>query len=310
MYREIFQPYELTQNQVQIPRGASFSQINGILAKKKIVKSPRLFHYYARFQNAMTSLQAGHYTLPHEVSLAEILAILQEGSKDYIRVTIPEGKNIFEIGNILENHRLISESSLFIKEARKKPDESLGLPQDAQTLEGYLYPETYYFSPKTSVSEIIYTMILTFQEKTQGIARRKNNLSWHEIITLASIVEKETGVAKERPRIAGVFHNRLKKRMKLQSDPTTIYGIFERFDGNLRRKDLRENTPYNTYRIPRLPPGPICNPGIKAIQSILKPEKHSYLYFVSKNNGTHVFSKTYKEHKKAVNFYQKRRGRN
>jgi len=123
------------------------------------------------------------------------------------------------------------------------------------------------------------------------------NLKKNEVITLASVVEKETGAAWERPKIAGVFLNRLKKRMRLQSDPTTIYGIYEGFNGNLRKRHLLEMTPYNTYKIPALPIGPIANPGTEAIKAVLRPDSHSYLYFVSKNDGTHVFSKTYKDQK-------------
>ena len=141
---------------------------------------------------------------------------------------------------------------------------------------------------------------------TKNIRNINSNLTWHQIITLASIVEKETGVASERGVIAGVFYNRLKKRMRLQSDPTTIYGIFPTFDGNLRKKDLLQHTPYNTYKIKGLPPGPIANPGLDAINAAISPDRHTYLYFVSKNNGTHIFSKNYKDHRKAVNYYQKR----
>lgn len=125
------------------------------------------------------------------------------------------------------------------------------------------------------------------------------------MIVLASIVEKETGAKVERPTIAGVFHNRLNKRMRLQSDPTTIYGIWERYKGNIRKSDLLEETPYNTYKIPSLPVGPICNPSLEAIKAVIKPEEHNYLFFVSKNDGTHVFTEKYSDHNSAVNEFQK-----
>ena len=129
-------------------------------------------------------------------------------------------------------------------------------------------------------------------------------LDLHSIVILASIVEKETGAKQERPTIAGVFHNRLKKRMRLQSDPTTIYGMYENYRGNLRKEHLLKKTPYNTYKISGLPKGPISNPGIKSIEAALSPTNHSYLYFVSKNDGTHIFTKTYKDHLKAVKKWQ------
>lgn len=312
LYQQIFIPYSIEQTQINIPRGAGFSQINGLLKKNKIIKNPRLFHRYAQFKNATNSLQAGHYTFPITVSLHQVLTILIHGSKDFIKVTIPEGKNIYEIAHILKDNKIINSSEDFIKEALKKPDQSLNLPSEAPHLEGYLYPETYYFSPSTSVHEVIYNMVFTFNKETENLkkkAQRISHLSWHEIITLASIVEKETGQASERKKISGVFHNRLKKRMRLQSDPTTIYGIYPQFDGNLRKKDLMTHTPYNTYKIKALPPGPIAGSGKAAIKAAINPENHSYLYFVSNNKGVHIFSKTYKEHREAVNFYQKRGGR-
>jgi len=126
----------------------------------------------------------------------------------------------------------------------------------------------------------------------------------HQILTLASIIQKEAGNLEEMPLIAAVFHNRLQRKMRLASDPTTIYGLGEKFDGNLRRRDLKDSSPYNTYRFKGLPPGPICNPGSDAIQAALNPAVSDYLFFVSRNNGSHQFSKTYTEHKRAVKKYQ------
>lgn len=141
--------------------------------------------------------------------------------------------------------------------------------------------------------------------KTKDIPRSFRGLNFHQIITLASIVEKETGASWERPRIAGVFHNRLQKGMRLQSDPTTIYGLMPEFNGNLRKKDLLAEGPYNTYKIKALPRGPISNPGIEAIKATVQPEEHNYYFFVSQNDGTHIFSTHYRQHSKAVNKFQK-----
>ena len=179
----------------------------------------------------------------------------------------------------------------------------------ALKLEGYLYPNTYDFNENTPAESVIKTMVREFHKKTQELdfSKSPSSLSKHEVVILASIVEKETGAKRERPIIAGVFHNRLKKKIRLQSDPTTIYGIFENFNGNLRKIHLQQKTPYNTYRINGLPHGPISNPGIDSIKAVLRPTKHNYLYFVSKNDGTHVFSSTYKEHLSAVTKHQKNR---
>jgi UPF0755 protein len=148
-------------------------------------------------------------------------------------------------------------------------------------------------------------MISLFEKKTEHLNFSHSFLNKHQVIILASVVEKETGAKFERPAIAGVFTNRLKKRMRLESDPTTIYGIWSRYKGNIRKSDLLEVTPYNTYKIPALPIGPISNPSIEAIEAVLNPSEHEFLFFVSKNDGTHVFSKSYKDHAAAVDSFQK-----
>jgi UPF0755 protein len=148
-------------------------------------------------------------------------------------------------------------------------------------------------------------MLAVFDKKIKKFNFSKTKLTKHEVIILASIVEKETGAKFERPIISAVYLNRLKKRMRLQSDPTTIYGIYETFNGNLRRKHLLEKTAYNTYKLPALPLGPIANPSQAAIQAVLEPKTHKFIYFVSKNDGTHVFTETYKEHLRAVDYWQR-----
>ena len=306
LYNGIYSNQKLDSLEISIPRGFGFSQVNGLLSRAGIVKDSRLFYHYAKWTDSMDKIQAGFYKFPQEASLNDILSILKEGSKHFIKVTIPEGKNLFEIAQILENEKVIESAARFIKLCLEKPDPSLGLPEQAISVEGYLYPETYHFAPGSSFREVVYNMVLTFNEKTKALDKNAFGLNWHQIITLASIVEKETGVAKERAQIAAVFHNRLQKGMRLQSDPTTIYGIFERFDGNLRKKDLLEMTPFNTYKIKSLPPGPIASPGIEAIKAVLNPDDNQYLYFVARGDGTHIFSKTYKEHRKAVDYFQKK----
>src|SRR5690606_7033548 len=165
--------------------------------------------------------------------------------------------------------------------------------------------ETYKFAPGTPAQTVAQTLLNEFFKRTEGLDFSTTNLSKHEVVILASIVEKETGAKIERPTIAGVYLNRLKKKMRLQADPTTIYGIWESFDGNLKRSHLFEKTAYNTYKLPALPLGPIANPSFAAIKAVLSPEKHNYIYFVSKNDGTHVFTSTYKEHLKAVDHWQR-----
>jgi UPF0755 protein len=179
-------------------------------------------------------------------------------------------------------------------------------------LEGYLFPETYYFAKDVTPRKIIETMVGRFDAQFSEAWRRRAaqlKMSVHEVVTLASMIEKETGAAQERALISSVFHNRLKKKMRLESDPTVIYGLKE-FDGNLTRKDLMTPSPYNTYLIAALPQGPIANPGRPALEAALFPAQSDYLYFVSKQDGTHLFSRTYREHSAAVLKYQLRRPRN
>jgi UPF0755 protein len=157
----------------------------------------------------------------------------------------------------------------------------------------------------TPAKQIVLSMVELFKKKTSNLDWSHPFLSKHEVIILASIVEKETGAKQERPAIAGVFTNRLKKRMRLESDPTTIYGIWSRYNGNIKKSDLLEKTPYNTYKIPALPLGPISNPSLEAIKAVLNPDQSKYLFFVSKNDGTHIFTENYKDHLQAVNDFQK-----
>ena len=176
------------------------------------------------------------------------------------------------------------------------------------TLEGFLFPETYQYEKETSIESLIDSALSQFKERALPILKEHPWASTHEglykLVTLASIVEKESGHADEQPMIASVFWNRIEKKMRLQSDPTTIYALFPNFDGNLRRVHLNEKTDYNTYQIPSLPLGPIANPGLSAIQAVLNPESSDYLYFVSKGDGYHIFSKDYETHRQRVVQYQ------
>jgi UPF0755 protein len=228
--------------------------------------------------------------------------ILVYGQPNLRSLTIPEGKNMYEIAKMLDEKGITSRED-FIKLANDQTFVS-SLKIEANSIEGYLYPETYRFAPQTPASQVLGTMVELFKSKTKRLNLNHPELSAHEILILASVVEKETGAKHERPTIAGVFLNRLKKKMRLQSDPTTIYGIWSRYRGNLSKQDLLEVTPYNTYKIPALPSGPIANPSLEAIEAVLNPEKHDYLYFVSRNDGTHVFSQTYVQHQKAVENFQ------
>ena len=287
-----------------VKSGQTFGVINTNLKNKEIINSSRLFHRYTKFTNKMESFKVGNYKILPGMTMVDVLEKLTSGKAITTTVTIPEGKNLFEVATILEKNKIITSAKDFIRLA-KTPEVVKSFNIKAKRLEGYLYPDTYHFNKNSNPKTIMNTMIRTFNKKVSSLNFDNTKLSRHEVIILASIVEKETGAKFERPTIAGVFHNRLRKRMRLQSDPTTIYGIYENYNGNLRKKHLLEKTPYNTYKIPALPVGPISNPGLESIRAVLNPEKHDYLYFVSKNDGTHIFSKTYKQHRQAVNTWQR-----
>lgn len=286
-----------------VRNGDTFGRVNQRLYEEGLIPDKRLFHYYAKYLGAMTKLRAGSFTLTTGSNLKQVLDTLVYGQPNLTSITIPEGKNMYEMARMLEKAGIVSEKEFL--DAVQHPGLISQLSIQASTLEGYLYPETYRFAPNTSAKTVAKSMIDLFNERTKNINFDHPFLNKHQVIILASVVEKETGAKFERPMIAGVFTNRLKKNMRLQSDPTTVYGIWSRYQGNIRKADLLEITPYNTYKIPALPLGPISNPSLEAIQAVLNPEEHSYLYFVSKNDGTHVFSKTYQDHEKAVESFQR-----
>jgi UPF0755 protein len=297
-----YTPYQGDKVTFKIKPGEGFSSINYRLAKRNIISNARIFHYYTKYKDSMTKFKAGTYEITPGLNMGEVLDTFIKGVPILNTVTLPEGKNMYEIGKILESKNITSYDE-FIKECRN-PKTIANLGIDAPSIEGYLFPETYKFAPQTPASIVVATMLNQFKQQTKNLNLSQGSLTAHEVIILASIVEKETGAKWERPTIAGVYLNRLQKRMRLQADPTTIYGIWENYNGNLRKKHLLQKTPYNTYKIPALPLGPIANPSLAAIKAVLKPEDHRYIYFVSKNDGTHVFTATYKEHLKAVKYFQ------
>jgi UPF0755 protein len=222
------------------------------------------------------------------------------------RLTIPEGYNITGVAMALTEAGFISDPDEFIKRAH---DRTLAaeLGFKSGSLEGLLFPDTYAFTKDMPVDEMISMMTARFRAvyyKDFDKMARARGMSLNKVITLASIIEKETGAGEERPLISAVFHNRLRTGVRLQSDPTVIYGIKD-FDGNLTKKHLQTRTPYNTYRFHGLPPGPIANPGAASIEAAINPASEGYLYFVSRGDGTHYFSKSLREHNNAVNRFQR-----
>ena len=296
---------DATTKIVHITPGQSLKEVAYLLYRKKIIKHPQFFIFGAKFSGMTQKIQAGQFKLNPSWSMADILNHLTRGSEVLYPLRIPEGLTWWQIGKLVEKNGFCS----FDKFATSIKDRSLldRLSIHASSAEGFLFPETYFLSrsKKYSGQEIVSMFIQEFWQKTRNLW---TGLSFNQIyqkVILASLVEKETARPDEKKRIAGVFLNRLKKRMLLQCDPTVIYGLGQQFNGNLTRKHLRDKqNPYNTYTHKGLPPGPICSPGLSSIKAVLQPEKHNYLYFVAKGDGSHYFSSTLKEHNKAVYKYQ------
>jgi len=290
---------------LSIPPGATLKKISTDLKGLSLIRNASAFRLLANIRQKQTHIQVGEYELNQSMLPMDILKAITSGKTVLHPITIPEGYRISEIAELLTKKISINKE-IFIKESRNK-DLLNKLNITSKSLEGYLFPETYHFSKHTAEKKIIQTMLSTFQQrmKTKNIQDQiqSSDMSLHEIITLASLIEKETGMNGERKHISSVFHNRLKRKMRLQTDPTVIYAI-ENFDGNIRKKDLDIDSPYNTYRYKGLPPGPIASPGIKSIVAALNPIKTNHLYFVSKKDGSHQFSSSLKEHNRAVQKYQ------
>ncbi len=275
------------------------------LEEKGIISDHRLLVALAKLKRVEKKIQVGEYEFSQGDSVDKILDDLVKGRQRYYRLVVPEGSNLWDIARILNKSGIWSGEKFLDLAFNQRFVQSLGI--NAKSLEGYLYPDTYYFRRYDTEEQIIRAMHKRFLEvwKPEWDKRSKElGLTRHQILTIASIIEKETSRKEEKPLVSAVIYNRLKRGMKLECDPTVIYGLLPNFDGNLRKKDLERWTPYNTYLNSGLPPGPICNPGKDAIESALYPADVDYLYFVSKGNGTHYFSSTYKEHRKAVEKYQ------
>jgi UPF0755 protein len=279
------------EKEIIIPQGASVAKISSILSEENVIEQPLSFKIAARLLDKGSQLKAGEYLFPEHISLLDTLDKLHEGSVLSRYVTIPEGLTSYQIVGLLNDTPHLT-------------DKITDIPP-----EGSLLPETYSFTRGDSrlekIARMQEAMTKTLDELWESRAKELPFTTKEEAITLASIVEKETGVPSERARIAGVFVNRLKAGIALQTDPTVIYALtggkpkdngYGPIGRRLLRKDLGYDSPYNTYKYPGLPPGPICNPGAAAIAATLNPEEHDYIYFVADGTGGHVFSKTLDEH--------------
>ncbi|MFO7980882.1 MAG: endolytic transglycosylase MltG [Candidatus Aminicenantes bacterium] len=291
----------------EIKKGSSASWIAQQLKKENIIKNkwPFLFAYKVFFTKE--NLIAGEYEFNPPISVKEVLKKIIKGEIKLHPITIPEGLNIWETAELLSQKYSVDNKKVLYNAQNTQLISSMD--SEAQDLEGYLFPETYHIPKNTSEEELIENMVSQFKKTFNPQWRertREMGMNIREVVTLASLIEEETSVPEEKSLVSSVFHNRLKLGMKLDCDPTIIYALKKKgeYQGRLRNKDLKLDSPYNTYLYKGLPPSPISNPGKESLKAALFPSKTDYLYFVSKNDGTHKFSSTFKEHQKAVIKYQ------
>ena len=285
--------------------GTNLRSLSAMLEREGVVGNAQVFWLLGRILGKAGTLKVGVYTLDRPLTPLELYAMIQRGEVSQAMVQFIEGWNWREVRAALAAQPMLKNESASMSDTEIL--QAIGAGEDH--IEGLLFPDTYFYAPHTSDLSVLRRAYRRQHEKLMAAwETRAPGLPYrtpYEALIMASIVEKETGVAFERPRIAGVFLNRLRLGMRLQTDPTVIYGLGERFDGNLRKVDLQRDTPYNTYTRAGLPPTPIAMPSEAAIQAALNPARTDALYFVARGDGTHVFSSTLDAHNRAVNRYQR-----
>ena len=298
---------------LEIPRGAGPQTVANTLFDGGVLTDAKLFVWFLRETKSAPKLRAGEFRFWMDQTPREVLDVLISGTEVGYSVTLPPGLRIEEMAARVEAAGRGS-AARYIELARDAQfiaDADLGIEPHPTNLEGLLLPNTYSFSREGNAEDVLRSQIKAFRavwDERRLTRAAELGMSPYEVVTLASIVEKETGVGSERPLIGGVFHNRLKKGMRLESDPTIIYGL-KNYDGNIRKADIRRPHPWNTYVIPALPPTPIAGPGVEAIDGVLWPTETKAIFFVAMGDGTHYFSETYAEHSRAVDRYQRRKRR-
>jgi UPF0755 protein len=292
---------------VDIPPGATESAIGRRLVDAGVVRDRTLFRLAVRASGAGRRLQAGEYRFDQPMTPLEVVDRVARGEVFLLQITFPEGLNIRDMAAVYERRGLGTAADFLA--AAGDPSLIAALDPAATDLEGYLFPDTYALPRSAGAAALVSQMVQRFERAFRPELREQaaqRGMSVRRLVTLASLVEKETGHPEERTLVAAVYANRLRIGMGLQCDPTVIYALQRagRYDGNLRRADLQFDSPYNTYRYPGLPPGPIASPGLASIEAALNPADVKYLYFVSRNDGSHAFAETLAEHNRNVQLYQ------
>jgi UPF0755 protein len=306
MLERPYRGYPEEEKTLRIEPGAHAGSILLQLEREGVIADARLARLYLRYATEGVSLKAGEYRFREPLSTPEVLARLVRGEVVTHPVTLVEGLTLPESAAALA---VAGQGDLdeLLRQMRD-PARIADLDPDANDLEGYLFPDTYHFAAGIGEEAIVDELVDTFRRRyRERLAARVEPGGLRRLVTLASIVEKEAQRDGERPLIAGVYAHRLRRRMPLQADPTVIYALIllDRWNGNLRRPDLQVDSPYNTYRYPGLPPGPICSPGLASLEAAADPADTRYLFFVSRNDGSHVFAATLAEHNRNVERWQR-----
>jgi UPF0755 protein len=304
---EPYRGYSGSEQFVTIRQGAGSAEIGRVLSDARIVSDDRLFRAALWWTGQGRGLKAGEYRFDHPLTTIEVIDVLARGDVYLRRITFPEGLTIEEMAKLYESREFGSARD-FLK-AAQDVERIRDLDPHATDLEGYLFPETYALPRGAPASRLIEAMVDRFRAvygETLRARAAAQGLTTREVVTIASLVEKETGRPDERPVVAAVYRNRMKIGMAMQADPTIVYALEKahRYDGNIRRDDLSLDSPYNTYRHPGLPPGPIASPGQASLEAALNPADVAYLYFVSRNDGSHAFAASLAEHNRNVRTFQ------
>ena len=294
--------------ELEIPPGTRVDAIADRLAELGLVRHPAVFKVLLWRRGTGARLKAGRYAIPGGVTIVQIAQLLEKGETQRHDVTFPEGKAIADMAVIAAAAGLPGDA---FRAAAGDPQPIVDLDPLATDLEGYLFPDTYDIPKGVTAKQVVARMVQRFRGVIVPLQPQleASGLTLRQVVTLASIVELETGRPEERPRIAAVFLNRLRKDMLLQTDPTVIFALKRAgpYDGNVRKKDLDIDSPYNTYRYAGLPPGPIASPGRASLTAVLSPAPTDDLYFVSRNDGSHEFNESLSQHERAVTRYQRLR---
>lgn len=294
-----------------VREGSSVAEVAEALSSQNIITHPRWFRLYAKIKHTEKNIKSGTFVFTGNNSPSDILKKLVNGDSIKLKVVIPEGLNIYQIADKLSDTFVKYPSGYWVQ-LMSDPNLIAELPIEdktsVKTLEGFLFPDTYFFDPNEEPAHVLQGFISHFKQSVtkEMIGKAKTlGLNTLEFITLASIVQKESGLNQELNEISGIFFNRLRIKMRLQSDPTVIYGVWNDYKGKITKKHLRTPNQYNTYTKYGLPIGPIANPGLLSLQAVLNPAQSKNLYFVASGDGTHTFSDSYQVHKKAVKRYIK-----